>query len=101
MVRVEAGSRFEQLRWSPHRFIQSGYSDRRRWLRRRLSTIALARAYPQARLVGVDIDPPTIDMARAAAYEAGVADRVTFQIAEGESLSEDAQFDAVRVRMPA
>lgn len=58
------------------------------------STIALTQAYPQAQLVGVDVDPPTIDMARAAAIEAGVADRVTFQLAEGESLSEDDQFDA-------
>jgi SAM-dependent methyltransferase len=57
------------------------------------STIALARAYPGAELVGFDIDPPSIDMARAAAAEAGVADRVTFRLAEGETLTEHEAFD--------
>jgi SAM-dependent methyltransferase len=59
------------------------------------STIALAQAYPHAQVVGVDVDSPAIDMARAAANEAGLADRVSFKVAEGESLSEDDQFDAV------
>lgn len=58
------------------------------------STVALAQAYPQARLMGVDIDPPTMEMPVRRANEAGVADRVTFHIAEGESLSDNDQFDA-------
>lgn len=60
----------------------------------RWSTLALARAYPQAELVGFDIDQPSVDMARAAAVAAGLGDRVTFTLAEGESLSEHDVFDA-------
>jgi SAM-dependent methyltransferase len=58
------------------------------------STVALALAYPQAELVGFDVDQPSIDMARAAATRKGVADRVSFRLAEGESLAEHEQFDA-------
>ncbi|CAA9403912.1 MAG: hypothetical protein AVDCRST_MAG75-2313 [uncultured Propionibacteriaceae bacterium] len=58
------------------------------------STIALATAYPRAELVGYDIDPPSIDMARAAAAEAGVADRVTFRLASADTMEED-RFDGV------
>jgi SAM-dependent methyltransferase len=42
------------------------------------STIALARAYPGATLHGLDVDEPSIIMARAHAAEAGLDDRVTF-----------------------
>ena len=58
------------------------------------STIALAHAYPQAKVVGFDIDQPSIDMARAAAAHEGLTDRVTFRLAEGETLTEHDQFDA-------
>jgi SAM-dependent methyltransferase len=58
------------------------------------STIALAHAYPDAHIVGFDIDQPSIDMARAAAAHEGVADRITFRLAEGETLTEHDQFDA-------
>lgn len=58
------------------------------------STIALARAYPNATLVGFDIDPASIDMARVAAKQAGVADRASFRLGEAETLSEHDQFDA-------
>lgn len=42
------------------------------------STIALAKAFPNARIVGVDLDEASIDEARVNAHEAGVADRVEF-----------------------
>jgi SAM-dependent methyltransferase len=42
------------------------------------STIALARAYPEATLRGLDVDEPSIAMARAHAAEAGLGERVTF-----------------------
>ena len=58
------------------------------------STIALARAYPDAVLAGFDVDPPSVEMARAAARQAGVADRVSFRLAAGETLAEPDQFDA-------
>lgn len=58
------------------------------------STIALALAYPQARLVGIDVDAPSVEMAVAAAAAAGLGDRVTFRLAEGESMPERDEFDA-------
>ncbi|MGE3267789.1 MAG: class I SAM-dependent methyltransferase [Chloroflexota bacterium] len=43
------------------------------------STIILAQAYPRSRFVGFDNHPASIEAARRAAAEAGVADRVTFE----------------------
>ncbi len=45
------------------------------------STIIMARAYPRSRFVGFDNHPPSIDRARRGAEEAGVADRVRFEVA--------------------
>jgi SAM-dependent methyltransferase len=45
-------------------------------------------------VVGFDIDRPSIEMARAAAAEAGLAERVRFEVTAGESLSEPDTFDA-------
>ncbi|GAA1981366.1 class I SAM-dependent methyltransferase [Isoptericola halotolerans] len=36
------------------------------------STVALARAYPQARVVGIDVDGPSVERARTIAAERGV-----------------------------
>jgi SAM-dependent methyltransferase len=58
------------------------------------STIALARAYPSATVVGVDVDAPSIQAANANAEAAEVADRATFRVAQGRSLSEFGPFDA-------
>ena len=52
------------------------------------STLALARAYPQARLVGIDVDLPSIEAAAAAAKEARLTDRVRFVHASGEALTD-------------
>lgn len=43
------------------------------------ASIAIARAYPNARIDGFDLDPLSIELARANAEEAGVGDRVTFE----------------------
>ena len=59
------------------------------------STIALARAYPEATLIGLDVDPPSVEMARAAAAAAGLQGRVSFSLAGGETLVEHGPFDAV------
>jgi SAM-dependent methyltransferase len=45
------------------------------------STIIMAKAYPASTFVGFDYHGPSIDAARKAAAEAGVADRVTFEVA--------------------
>jgi SAM-dependent methyltransferase len=43
------------------------------------STILMAQAYPASRFTGFDYHGPSIERAKAAAEDAGVSDRVTFQ----------------------
>jgi SAM-dependent methyltransferase len=50
------------------------------------SSIGIARAYPQARVTGFDVDPPSVAAARRNAEQAGVADRVRFEVADVGSL---------------
>ncbi|MFD4402269.1 class I SAM-dependent methyltransferase [Nocardia sp. NPDC058499] len=50
------------------------------------SAIALARAYPAARVRGVDIDGPSVRSAVANAAAAGVADRVEFTMGDAAEL---------------
>ena len=47
------------------------------------STLILAKAYPNSRFFGFDAHPGSIARARALAQEAGVADRLTFEVATG------------------
>ena len=44
------------------------------------STILLARAYPNSRFTGSDYHDQSIELARKHAGEAGVADRVSFEV---------------------
>jgi 2-polyprenyl-3-methyl-5-hydroxy-6-metoxy-1,4-benzoquinol methylase len=44
------------------------------------SSIVLAQAYPGAQVVGIDSHPDSIEVARKRAAEAGVADRVRFEV---------------------
>ncbi len=44
------------------------------------SSIAIARAYPEARVDGFDLDQPSIEAAQANAAAYGVANRVEFQV---------------------
>lgn len=48
------------------------------------STIILAQAYPQSRFHGFDVHAPSVEAARASAQAAGVADRVTFEVATAQ-----------------
>lgn len=50
------------------------------------STIAMARAYPASRFVGFDYHAPSIARASKAAAEAGVGDRVAFEVADADAL---------------
>lgn len=61
------------------------------------STIALARAYPEAEVVGVDVDGPSIDAARRHAAEVGMAERLSFQTADAAGLSGMGRFDGAFV----
>jgi 2-polyprenyl-3-methyl-5-hydroxy-6-metoxy-1,4-benzoquinol methylase len=60
------------------------------------AAIAIARAYPNARVDGFDIDPSSIELARANAQEAGVADRVHFEVLD-VAAAEAAAYDLVVV----
>jgi ubiquinone/menaquinone biosynthesis C-methylase UbiE len=59
------------------------------------STVALATAYPGAEVVGVDVDAPSVEMARRNAAIAGVEERVRFRLADAASLqAADGGYDA-------
>ncbi|GHD13152.1 class I SAM-dependent methyltransferase [Zhihengliuella salsuginis] len=59
------------------------------------STIALARAYPGARLHGYDVDAASVELARRnAGADPSVAGRIAFSLADAADLPE-ARFDAV------
>ncbi len=59
------------------------------------STIALARAYPGAEILGVDLDTPSVALARHNAATAGMGDRVGFRVADAGSLGATSQrYDA-------
>jgi SAM-dependent methyltransferase len=49
------------------------------------STILMAQAYPRSEIVGFDTHPASIEVARARAAEAGVGERVRFEIADARS----------------
>ncbi|MGY1640246.1 class I SAM-dependent methyltransferase [Geodermatophilus sp. SYSU D00703] len=60
------------------------------------SAIGIARAYPQARVEGFDIDEPSVAQARRNAEGAGVADRVRFTTVDaGSSGGEAGAYDLV------
>jgi 2-polyprenyl-3-methyl-5-hydroxy-6-metoxy-1,4-benzoquinol methylase len=44
------------------------------------ASISIARAYPKVRVDGLDLDESSIELARRNAREAGLSDRVTFQV---------------------
>lgn len=46
------------------------------------SSIGIAQAFPQAVVHGYDVDSPTVELARRNASEAGVTDRVTFEVVD-------------------
>jgi len=58
------------------------------------ASIALARAYPEARVDGYEVDAPSVEMARRNAAESGVADRVAFHHVDGAGIAERGTFDA-------
>ncbi len=61
------------------------------------SSVALARAYPRAQVLGVDLDEASVAEARAQAAEEGVADRVTFLVGDAAQVAAEGPFDLVTV----
>jgi 2-polyprenyl-3-methyl-5-hydroxy-6-metoxy-1,4-benzoquinol methylase len=59
------------------------------------SSVAVARAYPKARVDGYDLDEPSIAMARANAAEAGVSDRVSFHARDASDPNLSGRYDLV------
>jgi 2-polyprenyl-3-methyl-5-hydroxy-6-metoxy-1,4-benzoquinol methylase len=59
------------------------------------SSIAVAQAYPRARVDGFDLDAPSIALARANAAEYGVSDRASFQVRDVSDQSLAGQYDLV------
>jgi len=58
------------------------------------SSVLLAQAYPSATVVGSDYHAESIELARKKATEAGVADRVSFEVATAQSFT-GTDFDLV------
>jgi SAM-dependent methyltransferase len=48
------------------------------------STLLMAKSYPKSKFIGFDYHRPSIDKAREKAKAAGVADRVTFEVASAK-----------------
>jgi SAM-dependent methyltransferase len=59
------------------------------------SSIAIARGFPKAVVTGLDLDKASVDEARRNAVEAGVADRVTFEIRNAADPRLAGTFDVV------
>jgi SAM-dependent methyltransferase len=49
-------------------------------------TLAMAHAFPRSRFLGIDVDDSSVAQARKAAAEAGLASRVSFEVADSASL---------------
>jgi SAM-dependent methyltransferase len=56
--------------------------------------IALARAFPTITATGYDVHPPSVEQARRAAAEAGVADRVSYEVLDAAAGLPDS-FDVI------
>lgn len=59
-----------------------------------ISTVLMAESYPRSRFWGLDSHPESVAAARVHAVEAGVADRVTFEVATAQDY-EEGDFDLV------
>ena len=59
--------------------------------------IAIAKSYPNVRVDGFDLDRTSIELARANAREAGVADRVTHDLRDAADPAAVGQYDLVVV----
>jgi SAM-dependent methyltransferase len=61
------------------------------------SCVALALAYPSITVRGLDLDEPSIAEARRVAADAGVADRVSFAVADAATLTDADPVDLVTI----
>jgi SAM-dependent methyltransferase len=61
------------------------------------AAISLARAYPKITVDGFDLDEPSIEIATRNAAEAGVADRVTFEVRDAADPALEGAYDFATV----
>lgn len=61
------------------------------------SSVAMARAYPNVEVLGIDLDPASVHEARAAAEAAGLGDRVKFRLGDAAAESDEGGFDLVTI----
>jgi ubiquinone/menaquinone biosynthesis C-methylase UbiE len=60
------------------------------------TALVLAQAFPDSRVVGIDLSEPLLHLANQAAHSAGLADRVRFETGDAEKIPyEDNSFDIV------
>ena len=57
------------------------------------ASISIAKAYPRVTVDGFDPDGSSIDMARRLAKEAGVEDRVRFEVRDGATVQDQGPYD--------
>ena len=60
-----------------------------------LAAIVIAQAYPNVEIDGFEVDPASIDTAKSAAADAGVADRVNFQLRDAADPTIEGNYDLV------
>ncbi len=65
------------------------------------STILLAEEFPQAQLLGCDYHEESIELARKRAADAGVAERITFEVASAQDFAGQRLRPGRDVRLPA
>ena len=61
------------------------------------SSIAMAVAFPKVHVDGLDLDEPSIRLARQNAAEAGVADRVSFEVRSADEPGLEGTYDLVTI----
>lgn len=61
------------------------------------AALAIARAYPNARVDGYDLDEPSIAEAGAAAREAGLDERVRFEVRDATDLASAGSYDLILI----
>ncbi|MEX5719877.1 class I SAM-dependent methyltransferase [Geodermatophilus maliterrae] len=59
------------------------------------SSVGIARAFPQVRVDGFDVDAPSVEQAGRNAEQAGVADRVRFSTVDAAAVGERGNYDLV------
>jgi len=62
-----------------------------------ISSIAIAKGYPKVRVDGIDLDAPSIDLARRHLAGSGVEDRVTFEVRDAADVQLRGRYDLVTI----